>query len=241
MSGSCLLRDEIKRELVRGNIKIYPFKKELLREASYDVTLANEFMVQTNVGSLASPRMVNIWSEEKGKGLEEEECLSASGLWEPRRAKPTQMEIRGKTKKVEVLVLEPKEMVLGHTREFVGTSSKISTLLSTRSSAARSCLFTCQCSFFGNPGFFDRWTLEITNNSFRYKIPIVVEESISSMIFLKTSGYDEESSKEEASIPSDEELEEMLNSKGFLTKEDQTVISSWNPEKMRSKLSKPDQ
>lgn len=239
VGGSCLLKDDIKRELLRGNIKIYPFNKELLRAASYDVTLGEDFMVQPkiqNPGSIAA----NIWSNTQTFGLN---TITAKDMWIPKSAEVETMTIRGKDQTVKALYLEPKEMVLGHTQEFVGTTEKFAVLLTTRSSVARNCIFTCQCSFFGNPGFFDRWTLEITNNSFMYKIPIVVGESLSSMVFFKTSGCDEIQNsllgEDCEPLPSDEELEKILNSEEFKQKHYTKIVSDWSSSKMMSKLSMP--
>jgi len=231
--GSVLTRDDIKRELLKGSIKIWPFKKELLREASYDVRLGEDFMTQdTEVGR--EYRTLNIWGESGDYDY------GAKDLWNHYPSKLETINIRGKKKAVKTILIEPKEMVLGHTEEFVGTDETISVFLSTRSSIARSCFFTCQCSFFGNPNFFDRWTLEITNNTCIYRIPLVAGEPVSSMIFVKTSAYkDENNNNSKQELPSDEELEAILNSPEYVEKHFAKVIKEWNPEKMKSKLSKP--
>lgn len=44
----------------------------------------------------------------------------------------------------------------------------------------------CKCAGWGDVGFFNRWTMEITNNSKNYAIPLVVNRRIAQIIFFET-------------------------------------------------------
>jgi deoxycytidine triphosphate deaminase len=68
-------------------------------------------------------------------------------------------------KKLTEIILSPGELILGHSKEFFGTSNNISMTMATRSNAARAGISLCKCSDFANPQWFGRWTLEIQNSS----------------------------------------------------------------------------
>jgi deoxycytidine triphosphate deaminase len=230
--GSCLSRDDIKKELLLGNIKIYPFCKELLKEASYDVRLGDQCYVQDGYFG----QKCNIWTQKLDHKIYPT-FQSSLDMWKgPKEFNKEVITVRGNVDNRKVFWLKPKEMILGHTYDFVGTSNQIAMFMGTRSSVARSLLFTCNCSFFGNPGFFDRWTLEITNNSYMYEIPVISGECLSSVVFIKTSSYQ---TTKDIEIPSDHELEKILNNEEFVNQNYLKTIKSWDPKKMLSKLSNP--
>lgn len=84
-------------------------------------------------------------------------------LWcKENNAKP----FNGISKDSLIIVLEPGERILGHTHEFVGISAGIGTSsLSARSSSGRLGIAVCNDTGWGDPGYINRWTLEISNNN----------------------------------------------------------------------------
>ncbi len=44
----------------------------------------------------------------------------------------------------------------------------------------------CKCAGWGDVGYINRWTMEITNNSSHYYIPLVVGRRIAQIIFYET-------------------------------------------------------
>ena len=93
-----------------------------------------------------------------------------------------------------VILLAPGETVLGHTQEFIGGRDHITTMMKARSSLGRSFIEVCKCAGWGDVGYTNRWTMEITNNSSRYYIPLVVGRRIAQIVFFETgpilaSGY----------------------------------------------------
>jgi dCTP deaminase len=55
-----------------------------------------------------------------------------------------------------------------------------------RSSLGRSFIEVCKCAGWGDVGYINRWTMEITNNSKNYIIPLVVGRRIAQIVFFET-------------------------------------------------------
>ena len=86
----------------------------------------------------------------------------------------------------KVIVLRPGETVLAHTQEFIGGKDHITTMMKARSSLGRNFIEVCKCAGWGDVGYINRWTMEITNNSKNYIIPLVVGRRIAQIIFFET-------------------------------------------------------
>ena len=55
-----------------------------------------------------------------------------------------------------------------------------------RSSLGRNFIEVCKCAGWGDVGYVNRWTMEITNNSRHYAIPLVVGRRVAQLIFFET-------------------------------------------------------
>jgi dCTP deaminase len=104
-------------------------------------------------------------------------------LWcQQNKAKP----FKGISKDSLIIVLAPGERILGHTHEFVGISSGIGTSsMYARSSSGRLGLAVCGDSGWGDPGYINRWALEISNNN-PYHTPLVVGARYMQIVFYWT-------------------------------------------------------
>lgn len=173
---------KILEEMKKGDIIISPFKKENLATSSYDVTLG-EFYFREQP-SKYDHNIYNIWSK-----------AHTDHVWgtKPKVAK-TAREIFQKYKfrwegikpSDKVILLQPGETILAHTNEFIGGRDHITTMMKARSSMGRNFVEVCKCAGWGDVGFFNRWTMEITNNSRNYAIPLVVGRRIAQIIFFET-------------------------------------------------------
>jgi len=85
-----------------------------------------------------------------------------------------------------VILLDPGETILAHTDEFIGGKNHITTMMKARSSLGRNFIEVCKCAGWGDVGYTNRWTMEITNNSRHYTIPLVVGRRIAQIIFFET-------------------------------------------------------
>lgn len=84
-----------------------------------------------------------------------------------------------------VIVLRPHETILGHTIEFIGIQAPGTSEMRARSTWGRNGLGVCKCAGAGDPGYFDRWTFELTNFN---GVPLIIPigERIAQVILHKT-------------------------------------------------------
>jgi len=61
-------------------------------------------------------------------------------------------------------------------------------MMKARSSMGRNFIEVCKCAGWGDVGYVNRWTMEITNNSRHYSIPLVVGRRIAQIVFFDTDG-----------------------------------------------------
>ena len=82
-----------------------------------------------------------------------------------------------------VILLGPGETVLGHTIEFIGGRDICVAKMYARSSLGRNFIEVCKDAGWGDIGYVNRWTMEITNNSQHFTIPLVAGRRIAQMVF----------------------------------------------------------
>lgn len=166
-----------------GFIVIEPFKKENLATSSYDVTLGEHFFREQPTKYNHS--LYNIWSK-----AHMEHVWGAHKVERAVRAKEAfekyNFEWEGISPQDKVIILRPGETVLAHTNEFIGGREHITTMMKARSSLGRNFIEVCKCAGWGDVGYINRWTMEITNNSRNYIIPLVVGRRIAQIIFFET-------------------------------------------------------
>jgi dCTP deaminase len=93
--------------------------------------------------------------------------------------------------------LAPGETILGHTQEFIGGRKSVTTMMKARSSMGRNFIEVCKCAGWGDVGYVNRWTMEITNNSRHYSIPLVVGRRIAQIVFFDSEGTIQDASYED--------------------------------------------
>ncbi len=81
-----------------------------------------------------------------------------------------------------VIPLLPRQRILAHTHEFIGINPPGTTEMKARSSWGRLGIFVCVDAGWGDPGYRNRWTMEIHNsNDFPTVLP--VGERVAQIIF----------------------------------------------------------
>ena len=83
----------------------------------------------------------------------------------------------------KIILLRPGETILAHTEEFIGGRHKALAKMYSRSSMGRNFIEVCKDAGWGDIGYFNRWTMEITNNSQHFIIPLVVGRRVGQMVF----------------------------------------------------------
>lgn len=206
---------EIVRARLQGEILISPFDPKNVGSSQYDVTLGEYFWV---------PKRRNVDGQVYRYGPEvfnpfDPRCRDAFDLRRAQPRWPNDTKLVGIRDDELVYMLGPGEVVLGHTREFIGSRSPtITTEMKSRSSTGRSFLEFCRCAGMGDHGYHNRWTLEIQNNSKDFTIPLVVGRRYAQILFHRTEPVSAEQmyrGKYQQSVTTLEELE-----------------ATWSPEQM---------
>jgi len=178
-----LSNKKILEEIKKGDIIIHPFKRENLATSSYDLTLGEYFYREQ--APKYNHSIFNIWSESHVKhvwgGDKAEKAILAKEAFQKYN-----FDWEGISPNDKVILLRPGETILAHTNEFIGGRDHITTMMKARSSLGRSFIEVCKCAGWGDVGYINRWTMEITNNSKNYIIPLVVGRRIAQLIFFET-------------------------------------------------------
>ncbi|MEK7176869.1 MAG: hypothetical protein AAB719_01025 [Patescibacteria group bacterium] len=201
-----------------GYVVIEPFRKENLATSSYDVTLG-EFYFREQP-SKYDHNVYNIWSKEHTDhvwGTKAKKADTASKVFQKYK-----FNWKGISPTDKVILLQPGETILAHTNEFIGGRHHITTMMKARSSMGRNFVEVCKCAGWGDVGFFNRWTMEITNNSRNYAIPLVVGRRIAQIIFFETGPILKNDYTKKGKYQASENLKEMKK--------------NWKPESMLPKL-----
>jgi len=179
-----LSRDKIAEHRKKGNIIIDPFDDRQLKTTSYDVTIG-EWYYKERAPESGRTTIHNMYDE-----------TSTAHIWDgPYQAisvkeakKKLQLpELKNIADKAKIILLGPGETILGHTNEFIGGRDVIVTKMYARSSMGRNFVEVCKDAGWGDVGYFNRWTMEITNNSRYHTIPLVVGRRVAQIVFYEVA------------------------------------------------------
>lgn len=207
-------------EKLRGNVVIEPFKRDHLATSSYDVSLGSHYYKEQD--PKIARRVYNPFDP-----------VEVARIWgEPEKAQPIldALPDPGDRKNIpedsHVILLGPGETILAHTDEFIGGRNIITTMMKARSSLGRCFIEVCKCAGWGDVGYTNRWTMEITNNSRYYTIPLVVGMRLAQIVFFYTGAILEK------------DYTKGLHTK-YQTESDLAKLQAgWEPSKMLPKLYK---
>ena len=144
-----------------GDIVIHPFHRENLATSSYDVTLGEYFYREQP--SKYNHSLYNIWAQDHMEHVWGAHKVERAEL--AREVfKKYNFDWDGIAPNDRVILLRPGETILAHTNEFIGGRNHITTMMKARSSLGRSFIEVCKCAGWGDVGYVNRWTMEITNN-----------------------------------------------------------------------------
>lgn len=125
-----------------------------------------------------------------------------------------------------VIILRPNERILAHTHEFIGIKAPGTSSMQARSTTGRNGIAVCIDAGWGDPGYINRWTMEIKNLNEREHVILPVGIRIAQLVFYVTGEvkgeYSSLSGKYQATTSAD--LDE--------------IIRSWRPEQMLPKAYK---
>lgn len=208
---------EIRSALEQGHIVCHPLVPENIRKSSIDLTLGEWFF----------------WAGKPKSGLYNpfDEHEVARFFEGPHRALPMshwqmkswygKRELSGIPVDHPVIWMPPRARILAHTHEFVGIHPPGTTEMRARSSWGRNGISVCLCAGWGDPGYINRWTMEVHNLN-DSAVPLPIGERIAQLIFHHTGPV-------EGGTYGDEDGYE---SKYQESSELAEVVAAWKPEHM---------
>ena len=172
---------EIEQAIKDGHIIFHPYNKKHINGSSVDVTLG-EWFYRTD---RQSPNTVyNPFDKaEVDRYFGEPQKAVPHKQWCEETGNPPFANI---PEYHPIIVLEPGERILAHTQEFIGILPPGTTSMQSRSTWGRNGLAVCFDAGWGDPGYVNRWTLEVYNLNQRHSIVVPVGERIAQLVFMHT-------------------------------------------------------
>lgn len=204
-------------------VVIEPFDERSLATSSYDVRLG-QFFYREQEPELDNS-IFNIYDQEQVKKV-----------WGAAQTAPLAMQVlpdkffeRPSEKRIiepldQVILIGPGETILAHTVEFIGARKSITTMMKARSSLGRSFILVCKCAGWGDVGYVNRWTFEITNVSRHYSIPLLVGSRVAQIVFLETGDIRDKDYSQTGAYQTSDDIE--------------TIKETWTPDTMLPKIRK---
>ncbi|MBW4062084.1 deoxycytidine triphosphate deaminase [Candidatus Saccharibacteria bacterium] len=174
---------ELRDAIMKREVICYPLIEENIKGSSIDVRLGKHFyrtdrLDRPGIFSHRDPDDVERYFKADVARPVEEVC-SELGLPVPKGFLPGQL----------VIALAPHERILAHTLEFVGIQPPGTTEMRARSSTGRIGIAVCKCAGWGDPGYINRWTMEIQNDNDEWVL-LIYGERIAQIIFHQTGPVD---------------------------------------------------
>lgn len=187
--GGVMSDREIREGLESGSICISPLDPMNIANSSVDVRLGRYYYKERSPGDHLN--IYNPYDERHVRGVwgdpgENQRAINA-GEWMMKNG----VQLENIRPDEEIIWINPGETILAHTMEFIGGADGfLTTMMKARSSLGRNFIGVCKCAGWGDIGYHNRWTMEITNFSTHYKIPLVVGRRLAQIVFFRTGGSD---------------------------------------------------
>lgn len=206
---------QIKQAIATGHIVFHPYIEEHIAGSSVDVTLGHWFYRTERLGEGG---FYNPFDEaDVTRYFDGPYHAEVHELWAEKNGRKL---FAGIPADHPIIVLKPGERILGHTHEFIGIKAPGTSTMQARSTWGRNGVSVCLDAGWGDPGYINRWTMEIYNNNQHESVVLPVGERIAQLVFYHTGPVDMEYSK--------------LSGKYQTTTSDHLVdlINNWRPEQM---------
>ncbi len=228
-----LSNKQILEALNKGEIIIDPFDPQNLSTSSYDIRLGEYYYEeQITPAYWGNLPIFNPYDKERVDRVwgRFQKALPAHEVYAQHYKGQRKFDLIGIEDVDLIILIPPQATILAHSQEFIGGVRNHTSMMKARSSFGRSFIEVCKCAGWGDIGYFNRWTMEITNNSQYYSIPLVVGRRIAQIAFLQTGSIIDQ----ELGVIDDYSLE----GKYQTTSDLQKLKDSWVPEMMLPQLYK---
>ena len=125
-----------------------------------------------------------------------------------------------------LILLRPRERILAHTNEFIGIRAPGTTSMQSRSTTGRIGVASCFCAGWGDPGYINRWTMEVNNLNENEYVPLPLYYRIAQIVFSATGPVATEYAKATGKYQS-------LTSDNLAE-----LMQSWQPDSMKPRSPK---
>lgn len=214
---------QIKQAVKDGHIVFHPYNEAHIAGSSVDVTLGEWFYrtERPSEGGFYNPFEEQAVARYFGEPLRAEIHQD----WAKKHGRQLFQNIPADHR---IIVLRPKERILGHTHEFIGIKAPGTSTMQARSTWGRNGVAVCLDAGWGDPGYINRWTMEIYNMNEHESVVLPVGERIAQMVFYVTGPVDSEYKKLSGKYQTSDS--EDLDS----------IIANWSPEQMLPRAYKDD-
>lgn len=204
---------EIRKAIGENHIVVYPLTEQNIAGSSVDVTLGNYFyrMEYDDHSGIYNPFDASAVAKYFKGPLEAEpmaEYCKRNGFAKLKNIPDDQ----------PVIVLRPRERILAHTHEFIGIKAPGTSTMQARSTWGRNGVVVCLDAGWGDPGYINRWTMEIYNMNQFKSVVLPVGERIAQIVFHHTGPVDGEYSTLSGKYQTGAELKDL--------------VANWSPEQM---------
>lgn len=194
---------EIEQAIKDGHIIFHPYQPEHINGSSVDVTLGGWFYRTDKKSSESTYNPFNKAEVERYFGKAQQAIRHQDWC-----AQTGNQPLSNIPAEHLIIVLEPNERILAHTQEFIGILPPGTTSMQSRSTWGRNGVAVCFDAGWGDPGYINRWTMEIRNLNQRHSVVLPVGERIAQIVFMHTGevngSYDKLSGKYASSTSLDE-------------------------------------
>ena len=213
--GGVYSNTQIRQAIASGHIVLHPYVDEHIAGSSVDVTLGHWFYRTERNGASG---FYNPFDEnDVSRYFDGPYHAEVHELWAQANGRKL---FAGIPADQPIIVLKPGERILGHTHEFVGIKAPGTSTMQARSTWGRNGVATCLDAGWGDPGYINRWTMEIYNMNQHESVVLPVGERIAQIVFYHTG-------------PVDGEYKKLSGKYQSGTGEDLVqIINNWRPEQM---------
>lgn len=221
MDSTTVLSDlQIEKEIKNGNIiYISPTNKQIsCGNCSVDLTLGENYFTQ----NISSCKVLNPWNPKNVRSLwgEPKRATTVAELCASETSDFYSSCLEGLKPCDKIILLRPGENILAHSDEFIGGRKNITTMMKSRSSIGRNFISVCNDAGWGDVGYINRWTMEISNSN-KFPVILVVGERIAQLVFQYTGPVKKEYS---GSYQNSNDIDHL--------------VTSWTPDSMLPKLNR---
>lgn len=217
---------EIKQAIKSGHIVCVPFDESNVNGSSVDVTLG-AFYYRTDRGGASA-----VYNPFEKKAVDqyfgEVKQAETHKEWCDKNGHQLFANIPSDH---PIIVLEPGERILAHTQEFIGIKPPGTTSMQSRSTWGRNGIAVCFDAGWGDPGYINRWTMEIYNLNQRHSVVLPVGERIAQIVFQHTGEVEGDYSHLSGKYQTSDDLNELMRK----WSPDQMLPKAYKDQRSRSK------